>query len=86
MNISREYLALPISRLKLNTKAQNVLRENNVNIIYDLIVLSEMDLLNFYGFGKKSLDKVKEEFSKRGACLSLSKDFIESVLERKERT
>lgn len=62
----------PIDELDISTRAINCLKNNNVEIIRDLIKFSEKDLEKIKNFGKKSLNELLDSLKKMG--LSLAKE------------
>lgn len=61
-----------IDDLELSIRTHNCLKNANIVTINDLLQKSEAELLRTPNFGRKSLNEIKEELSKRGLCLGMS--------------
>ena len=77
----REKLKTPISELELSVRSSNCLREARIKTIGDLVKKSEMEMLKYRNFGKKSLAEINKILS--GMGLSLGMKFKEEK-EKKE--
>jgi DNA-directed RNA polymerase subunit alpha len=69
-----EKLRLPISELELSVRSSNCLREANIKIIGDLVKKTEVELLGFRNFGKKSLSEINDLLKGMGLSLGMKVD------------
>ena len=76
LNLSQEELAAklgtPIESLDLTVRAGNCLESINVNVIGDLVKMTESDLLKVRSFGKTSLREISRKLSDMGLALGMS--------------
>jgi len=56
----REKLKIPISELELSVRSSNCLREAKIKTIGDLVKKSELEMLKYRNFGKKSLGEINK--------------------------
>ena len=56
-------LSLPIEELGLSARTANALINNDIKTVRDLVTLSDIDLKDLKGFGRKALDEVKEKLT-----------------------
>lgn len=85
-----EKLIQPVSDLELSVRSSNCLKEAGIKYIGDLVRKTEMDMLKYRNFGKKSLSEINEVLTGMGLGLNTKidakkfKDFIvESKKEKK---
>jgi DNA-directed RNA polymerase subunit alpha len=78
----REKLKVPISELELSVRSSNCLREARIKTIGDLVKKTELEMLKYRNFGKKSLAEINKILS--GMGLSLGMKFEEK--KEKEET
>jgi DNA-directed RNA polymerase subunit alpha len=78
----REKLKTPISELELSVRSCNCLREGRIKTIGDLVKKSEMDMLKYRNFGKKSLAEITKILTAMG--LSLGMKFKEAKETKEE--
>ncbi|MCQ9206276.1 MAG: DNA-directed RNA polymerase subunit alpha [Omnitrophica bacterium] len=64
-------LNMPITELELSVRSSNCLREAKIKTIGDLVRKSEMEMLKYRNFGKKSLSEIAEILSKMGISLGM---------------
>ncbi len=62
----------PVSALELSVRATNCLEMAKIEIIGDLVKLSESELLNLRSFGKTSLREVKRKLTEMGLELGMN--------------
>ena len=67
-----EKLNLRLENLNLSPHVQNILRVMGVTYIGDIVSRAEHDLLKEPGFGKKSLNELKEKLSELGLNLGMN--------------
>ena len=70
----REKLKIPISELELSVRSSNCLREARIKTIGDLVRKSELDMLQYRNFGKKSLAEIKKTIVDMGLSLGMKVD------------
>jgi len=56
----KEKLKIPISELELSVRSSNCLREARIKTIGDLVKKSELEMLKYRNFGKKSLSEINK--------------------------
>ncbi len=69
-----EKLRLPISELELSVRSANCLKEANIKSIAELVKKTEVDLLGFRNFGKKSLTEIGDLLKVMGLHLGMKVD------------
>ena len=67
-------LKLPISELELSVRSANCLEEAKIKTIGDLVKKSEMEMLKYRNFGKKSLSEINNILSPMGLSLGTKVD------------
>lgn len=70
----REKLKIPISELELSVRSSNCLKEARIKTIGDLVRKSELDMLQYRNFGKKSLAEIKKVIVDMGLSLGMKVD------------
>ncbi|MDD5449531.1 MAG: DNA-directed RNA polymerase subunit alpha [Candidatus Omnitrophica bacterium] len=75
-----EKLSLPISELELSVRSTNCLKEARIKTIGDLVKKSELEMLKYRNFGKKSLGEINKILTSMG--LSLGMKFDEEKLKK----
>ena len=66
-----EKLAMPITELELSVRSSNCLREAKIKTIGELVKKSEMEMLKYRNFGKKSLTEINKILSGMGIQLGM---------------
>ncbi len=79
----KEKLKIPISELELSVRSSNCLKEARIKTIGDLVKKSELDMLQYRNFGKKSLAEIKKVIVDMGLSLGMK---IESGKRGKEKS
>jgi len=74
----QEKLKMPITELELSVRSSNCLRDAKITTIGDLARKSEMDMLKYRNFGKKSLTEINKILGEMGLQLG-------SLADRKEK-
>ncbi len=64
--LNYEIRSIPIEKLKLNVRTFNALKRCGYNVIYDLVKLSEEDIINIRNMGNKNIEEVANALSKYG--------------------
>jgi DNA-directed RNA polymerase subunit alpha len=80
----REKLKVPISELELSVRSSNCLREARIKTIGDLVKKSELEMLKYRNFGKKSLAEINKILSEMGLSLGMKLD-TEEKKKKEER-
>ncbi|MFH1189408.1 MAG: DNA-directed RNA polymerase subunit alpha [Candidatus Omnitrophota bacterium] len=65
----KEKLKIPISELELSVRSSNCLREARIKTIGDLVKKSELEMLKYRNFGKKSLAEINKILCDMGISL-----------------
>ena len=73
-----EKLNMPITELELSVRSSNCLKDAKIKTIGELVKKSEMEMLKYRNFGKKSLTEISKILSEMGLKLG-------SSLEKKEK-
>lgn len=66
-----EKLNMPITELELSVRSSNCLREAKIKTIGDLLRKSEMEMLKYRNFGKKSLSEINKILGGMGLHLGM---------------
>jgi DNA-directed RNA polymerase subunit alpha len=74
-----DLLLKPIEELEFSVRANNCLKNNDIERVIDLVNLSEEDLLGFKNLGRKSLNEVKEGLKTFGLSLGMNVNEAEVV-------
>jgi len=67
----KEKLNMPISELELSVRSGNCLKEARIKTIGDLVKKTEMEMLKYRNFGKKSLTEINKILGDMGLHLGL---------------
>jgi len=67
-------LAQPVSELELSVRSANCLREAHIKTIGELVKKSEMEMLKYRNFGKKSLTEITNILKEMGLGFGLDVD------------
>lgn len=70
-NLLNEKLKVPISELELSVRSSNCLREARIKTIGDLVKKTELEMLKYRNFGKKSLAEINKILSGMGLSLGI---------------
>jgi DNA-directed RNA polymerase subunit alpha len=70
----KEKLKIPISELELSVRSSNCLKEAKIKTIGDLVRKSEMEMLKYRNFGKKSLAEISKILNEMGITLGMKID------------
>jgi DNA-directed RNA polymerase subunit alpha len=81
----KEKMKVPISELELSVRSSNCLKEARIKTIGDLVRRSELDMLQYRNFGKKSLAEIKKVIVSMGLSLGMKVEGKEAKAEEKER-
>lgn len=67
-------LAQPVSEMELSVRSANCLREANIKTIGDLVKKTEMEMLKYRNFGKKSLTEITNILKEMGLGFGIAID------------
>jgi DNA-directed RNA polymerase subunit alpha len=67
----KEKLKIPITELELSVRSSNCLREAKIKTIGDLVKKTEMEMLKYRNFGKKSLAEINKILGGMGLFLGM---------------
>ena len=67
----KEKLKMPISELELSVRSSNCLREARIKTIGDLVKKTELEMLKYRNFGKKSLAEINKILIDMGLSLGM---------------
>ena len=65
-------LERPIADLELSVRARNCLDSANLMTLYDLVTLSENEVMKLKNLGKTSLTEIKSRLSEKGLSLGMT--------------
>ena len=77
--ISDDKLSIRIESLNLSTRTKNCLRYSNIENVYELIQLSERELLRFKDLGRFCLQEINSELDKLGLKLDTDISSIKHI-------
>jgi DNA-directed RNA polymerase subunit alpha len=66
-----EKLQTPVTELELSVRSSNCLKESRIKIIGDLVKKTEMEMLKYRNFGKKSLSEIQKILQDMGLSLGM---------------
>ncbi|PIU42375.1 MAG: DNA-directed RNA polymerase subunit alpha [Candidatus Omnitrophica bacterium CG07_land_8_20_14_0_80_42_15] len=69
-----EKLRTPVSDLELSVRSSNCLKEARIKTIGDLVRKTEMEMLKYRNFGKKSLSEINKILGEMGLSLGIKID------------
>lgn len=70
----REYLNMSVKELELSVRASNCLDNARIALIKELVQKTEVEMLQYRNFGKKSLNEIKETLSEMGLSFGMKID------------
>jgi DNA-directed RNA polymerase subunit alpha len=70
----KNMLSKSVEELELSVRSSNCLKNANIKSIADLVTKSEVDMLKYRNFGRKSLNEIKEVLSEMGMGLGMKID------------
>jgi len=81
-----EKFAMPVSELELSVRSSNCLKEARIKTIGDLIKKSEMEMLKYRNFGKKSLGEINKILIEMGLSfgMKVDKDKLKNYVKQKQ--
>lgn len=62
----KELLGMSVNEIELSVRAANCLNNANITTVGQLVTRSEVEMLKYRNFGKKSLNEIKEKVEKLG--------------------
>ncbi|MCE5301029.1 MAG: DNA-directed RNA polymerase subunit alpha [Spirochaetia bacterium] len=77
----KNMLSKSVEELELSVRSSNCLKNANIKSIADLVTKSEVDMLKYRNFGRKSLNEIKEVLVEMGLGLGMKvdKDMIKDI-------
>lgn len=66
-----EKLKIPVTELELSVRSSNCLKEAKIKTIEDLVRRTEMEMLKYRNFGKKSLSEISKMLQDMGLSLGM---------------
>ncbi|MBP5300391.1 MAG: DNA-directed RNA polymerase subunit alpha [Victivallales bacterium] len=73
----------PIETLELSVRSANCLKQIKINFVYELVKITEGQLLKVRNFGRKSSSEIKEKLEAKGLSLDMTlNDKINDELQR----
>ncbi len=81
-----EKFSMPVSELELSVRSSNCLKEARIKTIGDLVKKSEMEMLKYRNFGKKSLGEINKMLIEMGLSfgMKLDKDKLKNYVKQKQ--
>ncbi len=81
-----EKFSMPVSELELSVRSSNCLKEARIKTIGDLVKKSEMEMLKYRNFGKKSLGEINKMLVDMGLSfgMKLDKDKLKNYVKQKQ--
>ncbi|MBL7069548.1 MAG: DNA-directed RNA polymerase subunit alpha [Candidatus Omnitrophica bacterium] len=81
-------LALPVSELELSVRSSNCLKESRIKTIGELVKKTEMEMLKYRNFGKKSLGEINKILQDMSLSfgMKIDKEKIKEYAKKKEET
>ena len=70
--VMKEKLKVPISELELSVRSSNCLREAKIKTVGDLVKRTELEMLHYRNFGKKSLTELEDLVQSKGLEFGMS--------------
>ncbi|MFH1037265.1 MAG: DNA-directed RNA polymerase subunit alpha [PVC group bacterium] len=67
----QKLLNMPINEIELSVRSSNCIKSANIQTIGDLVRRTEMEMLKYRNFGKKSLEEIKGILSSLGLSLGM---------------
>ena len=77
-------LSQPISEIELSVRSSNCIKSANIKTIADLVYKTEMEMLKYRNFGKKSLEEIKGILTSLGLSLGMKPLSLVDELKKKE--
>lgn len=80
-----EKLAMPVSELELSVRSSNCLKEARIKTIGDLVRKTEMEMLKYRNFGKKSLGEMNKILQDMGLAfgIKIDKERLKQYMKKK---
>jgi len=77
-----EKLNMPITELELSVRSSNCLKDAKIKSIGELVKKSEMEMLKYRNFGKKSLTEINKILQEMGLSLGMKMDRKEKAKQK----
>jgi len=75
-------LQTPISDFELSVRSRNCLKKMNINVLGDLLKVTEAELLGYKNFGETSLNEIKQLLASKGLRLGQALEDSRGVVRR----
>lgn len=81
-------LAIPVSELELSVRSSNCLKEARIKTIGDLVKKTEMEMLKYRNFGKKSLSEIDKILQSMNLSfgMKIDKDKLKEYIKQKQES
>lgn len=81
-----EKLSMPVSELELSVRSSNCLKEARIKNIGDMVKKTEMEMLKYRNFGKKSLGEINKILVEMGLAfgMKIDKDKLKEYIQKKK--
>lgn len=73
-------LNMSVNEIELSVRAANCLNGANINTVGELVLKTEVDMLKYRNFGKKSLNEIKDKLQELGLHLGMSSEVVLPLL------
>lgn len=82
----RQQLSMSVNEIELSVRAANCLNNANITTVGQLAQKSEVEMLKYRNFGKKSLNEIKDKLEELGLGLGMKLDpaLVEEFAEKKQ--
>jgi DNA-directed RNA polymerase subunit alpha len=70
----RAYLNKPVSELELSVRSANALKAAGITTVRELVAHTDLDMLKYRNFGRKSLGELKQVLSEMGLRFGMKLD------------
>ncbi len=78
-------LNLPVNEMELSVRSANCLEEASIQTIGDLVEKTEVEMLKYKNFGKKSLEEIKQLLAKFDLSLDMNMNSVKSEIEKAKK-
>jgi len=81
----KELLSRNVNELELSVRSANCLKLANIDTIADLVQKTEIEMLKYRNFGRKSLNEIKEVLTEMGLSLGSKIDLEKGIVFQEEK-
>jgi DNA-directed RNA polymerase subunit alpha len=68
---ARAYLNRPVAELEFSVRSMNMLKNAGITTVRELVTHTDLELLKYREFGRKSLNEIKQILSEMGLSLGM---------------